>query len=465
MITRAEILLTLTGPLSHHDPAIHDDSNTLLFNRAKQLYRRAQDAAPSTQEEVDALCAAHPVPGDMAPILQDLSYPEFAAIALARLFIDMYNAGDGEGLFSGMARYRRLEERARAAAVRSASLPQWWNRLTTDMQVAIHGGSQDEALFSLVSASRGTQEAVLRMLTREHRSIVSLARYWHDLSKKQSERYAAKAGVEQAAPSVALTWDAASLRAETAPIIDIEVPAIQGNGVRHQCVRAPGWLHLVRTLGIPYGFPGEGMIPAGVEAIFENGGNIAGGSKPSGNPHGHSWNIRKAFPLLDLLGGCTDSFDLGESRLKLGAWIVGKENREALGGAASLPNASVSLYDMLTEVTQTRQASSQGLGQMIYNCEALAAGTQILVRFSLDPFTPELTKGAFVAAIETYLENPILGGQSRAGFGSAEGEWLVPVEGAAESRERYETYLSENKDELLESLKNGMLGATAQVVS
>lgn len=217
--------------------------------------------------------------------------------------------------------------------------------------------------------------------------------------------------------------------------------------------------------GHRHGFPGEGDLSPGTEAIFVNGGNIAGGAKQSGNPHGHAWDIRRAFPLLDLLGGCTDSFDLGESRLKVSGWLVCRENEAALIGtpAADLDNARLSAYEMIDDVTQTRQATSQGLGQMIYNCEALASGTQVLVRMTLDAHTPELTAGALDAAIWHWCQNsPAIGGQRRAGFGSVH---VRAYNQGDEARGVYESYLTENREQLLAWLKDGTLGASARVVS
>lgn len=470
MVTKAELLLTFTQPVSHHDPAMTDKSNTLLFNRQKQMLPRSVTAVPPNQSEIDAVAAMLPVPGDIAAIMSDVGYSEFVACALVKVFVDMYNSPDGAGLFSGMQRYERLESRIRNAAVRATTLRHWWNRLADEMQVRLHGGDDDRFLLSCFALSPGTQESVLRALAAEHRSVVSLARAWHGAVKQQSAAYAAKTGTEQGAASETLRFDVARVAAEIegASVRDVEVPAIQGNAVRHQCVRGPLWLHLVRFLGIPYSYPGEGALPAGVEALFVNGGNIEGGAKQPSNPHKLAWEIRRAFPSLDLLGGTTDSFDLTESRLKVAPWIVCRENRDSLLGSVAydLPAAEVSVFDMLTEVTQTRMATRQGAGQMIYNCEALAAGSRLLVRFTLDAYTPDITKGAFVAAIETFLtNNPHIGGQKRVGFGACTGEWLKPIEGAEGLRELYESYLEENREALLLALESGKLGTETAVVS
>jgi CRISPR/Cas system CSM-associated protein Csm3 (group 7 of RAMP superfamily) len=119
--------------------------------------------------------------------------------------------------------------------------------------------------------------------------------------------------------------------------------------------------------------------------------------------------------------------------------------------------ASVSAFDMLDDVTLTRQAGQVGSGQMIWSFETLAAGGQVLCRMHLVPFTPELTAGALLAAVETYLrEDATIGGQAARGFGFVRGEWLTAYDLAA--REAYESYLAENREALGSGLRDGTLG-------
>lgn len=463
-----DLLLTLATPASHHDPADQTDSNRQLFNRQKHLLPIAASPAMPDQASVDDLCEAHPVPGDIADVFGDLSFAEFSATALVRLFIDLYNSPDGEGLFGGLERYRFLETRLHAAAVVSPTLRSLWNRLCDGLQVGIHGSAHDAVLFGLLSQPPGMQQLVLRALADEYRSVVALARLWHTTAKLQDERYADRIGVPVGAGSRVLTFDATRIPAGSDRAAVVEVPAVSGNSLRHQVVREPAWQHLCANLGLAETEPGKGPVPPGVEALFYNGGNIQAGSKQPSNTHALAQRARALYPVLDLLGGVTDSFDLGESRLSVAGWLVCRENRTAFAGSSAydLPAAEVSAFDLLDDVTLTRQAGRTGLGQMIYSFETLCAGAQVLCRLSLAPWTAYPTRGALVAAVDWYLANiPNVGGQSARGFGHVTGEWLGCPEGSAGAKAEYEGYLSANRMALVEGLMGGTLGTGARILT
>jgi len=248
----------------------------------------------------------------------------------------------------------------------------------------------------------------------------------------------------------------------------LDVPSVTGNSLRHQLVREPGWWHLAAALGLEPGTLGAGPLAPGVEAIFANGGNIRAGAKQPSNTFGLAWRIREHYPLLDLIGGVTDSFDLGESRLRVAGYLVCRENAAALEGtlAESLPNAGLSAFDLLDDVTLTRQAGRTGVGQMIYSFETLATGCQVLARLTLAPFTPALTRGALVAAVETYLaDDATAGGQAARGFGHLRGDWLSRPDGDGDCRAEYEADLAERREQLRAWLVDGTLGCGSQILS
>lgn len=460
-----ELLLTTTEPLSHHDPDVQDDSNRTLFNRRKQLVAGNTVPLAFSQELLDALALLNPVPGDIADIVQLLDFPQFLAAALVRAFLDMYNRGEGTGVFSGMERYRRLEARARQAAIAAHSLPAWWDKLVSALQVPIHGGNDDAALLRMLSVPAGLQRLALQALAEHYRSICSIARLWHTANKALDPEYAAKAGVPQSQPPLPLVWNWPFATAPAGQVV-VEVPAISANSIRHELVREPAMLHLCQALGIDPAFPGKSELPPGVEALLYNGGNIEQGAKEPSNAHALAWAIREAYPSLDLLGGVTDSFDLGESRLRVSAWLVCRENAAALAGspAAGQLAAQVSACDLLDEITSTRQASPGGEGQMIMSTETLCAGAQILCRFTLAPFTPALTEGALVAALETWRElDATITGQRARGYGGCRSEWLTrPVN---DDRGLYEQYLAEHRDNLAEGLRSGMMLTASKVLT
>lgn len=470
-VIRYDLLLTATTPLSHHDPAIHDESNRMLFNRQKQLLPVEACPRLPSQEKVDALTAAHPVPADIADVFQDVSFAEFVACVLARQLIDQYNSMEGTGLFEGMERYARLETRLRMAAVVAPNLRAWWDRLCGPLQLPIHGGDSDATLLRLLTVPAAVQQLVLRTLAEDYRSVVALARLWHTTAKQQNVSYAAATNTVTASPDVVeLMFDADQIPAGSGQARVLEVPAVSGNSLRHQVVREPSWLHLRQQLGLAEAEPGQGPVPAGVEAVFYNGGNIAAGAKQPSNTFGLAAKARRMYPSLDLLGGVTDSFDLGESRLGVVPHMVCRENRAALQEtpAYDLPAATISIFDMLDDVTLTRQAGRLGLGQMIMSFEALCPGAQVLCRLCLSPWTPVRTHGALVAAIETFLANGAsVGGQAARGFGACQGKVIDFPEGvsADEVREEYEDYLQMNRENLVSGLCDGTLGTGARILT
>lgn len=461
---RYDLLLTFDGAISHHDPAIQDDSNRSIFNRQKQFVPAptACEVSPTTAE---ALLARFPVPADISEPLADLTLAEYVAVVATWLFVSIYNRrndGKGEGLFSGMDRYRMLEPRLRQAAVRSHTLRGWWDRLCNDMLVSVHDSRDDEDLIALLFLPRALQEMALAAMARDYRSVVMLARAWSASKEARVPLTGLRVGVTEGAK-------------------EIEVPAVQGNTLRNRLVRYPAWLHLAGALDLAPDRPGHGPVLPGVEAIFANGGNIES-KKLDGDDDGKkgkkngpsdtftpAWMAREAYPSLDLLGGTTDTFDIGESRLKVAGWLVCRENREMLAGsdAADLPMASVSAFDMLDDRVEVRSAH-KGVGQMIRNFEVLAPGVQVLVRFYLSPYTPALTRGALLRAVEyCRTHTPFLGGQGARGFGWCRFTWLAGPDAAeaAALAEAYERYLADNRDKLRAGLIDGSLCTGKMIIS
>ena len=253
-----------------------------------------------------------------------------------------------------------------------------------------------------------------------------------------------------------MNFDAATVGGESHDVIPLDVPAVTANSLRHQIVRDGGWIHLVKQLGLS-------NVPAGVEAMFVNGGNIRAGAKQPSNAAQLALTMRNTYPLLDLLGGVADSYDLGEGRLSVAGWVVCQENADALKGTAAenLPLANVSIFDMLDDVTHTRQATDDGLGQMIWNFETLAKGLNIMVRMNLHPFTSDLTKSALFAAVEQFREQPTIAGQSARGFGWCKADWMGDVKPDAQP---YNEYLTANRDALVDGIASGKMGTSAQVI-
>ena len=467
-----ELLLTATTAISHHDPAVQDESNRTLFNRQKQLLPRTLAPMLPSQTQIDAITSENLLPIDLLELFEEITFPEFVAIALCRQFLDIYNAGDGRGLFSGMERYQMFEPRLRQAAVASPNLRCWWDHLADSLCLPVHDSAADLALLRLLTLPSGVQQSVLTILADNVRSVIALGRLWHQQQKLADPEYAAAVGKPPVETLVEREYDLPDISYASAPIQPVEVPAISGNSLRHQVVRAPAMWHMLAHLGLAEAFPGQGPLPAGLEALFENGGNIEKGAKQPDSAFSLAWRIRHLYPSLDLLGGVTDSFDLHESRLSVSGWLVCRENARAFASspAADLPTASVSVFDLLDDVTLTRQASRSGSGQMIWSFEALCPGTQVLVRLKLKPWTPILTRGALVAAVNTYLETDgTLCGQAARGYGNVVGELITSpdLDGVSDQEclSAYESYLAANRDQLVAGLIDGTLGTGKRVLT
>jgi hypothetical protein len=461
MNNRLEMVLTALTPLSHHDPNDADGSNMLTFLRRKQAIAAPCSSRPAGQRDMDAFSAAHPVPFTLVPLCETLDFPQFVAVVLVRQFIAMYGAGDGVGLFSGMERYDLLASRLRSSGTRAHTLRGVWDILSRDLQVPIPPSSADAPLLMLFALPAMTQVEAVGALARECNSVIAIARHWQREELRSNESYALAANLDLLREPPAVLHFTAEAMEHHDMTLYLDVPAISANSIRHQVFRAAAWRHLCDALGID---PGALQLPLGVESIFVNGGNIKAGAKqPSGTAY-HSKCIRETFPSLDLLGGVTNSFDLGESTLRVAAWLVCAENAGALVGtqAERLPNARISAFDMLDDVTATRQATPRGEGQMIYNFEVLAQGVEIYVVADIDPWAGPLTRGALAAAVATYMGNSaIVGGQSARGYGRVAPTLLAmpdDCDGAI-----YEKYLADQRRWLLDWMKSGYLGAEIAV--
>lgn len=461
------LLLTARTPVSHHDPAVQDDSNQQTFNRQKQIVMNPLPAMTCDPEIIARFAEAHPVPVDIAAICADLSFQEFVGAVLVRLFLDMYNNGEGVGVFEGMGRYERLESRLRHAAICGQSLLQMWDRLCDSLNVPIHSGDDDLPLLDALTLPRIVQQSVLRSLVRDYRSIVAVAREWHRVGKLENEAYAERAGMMAMVQPKQVLSPTFNATADRLAVV-AEVPQIQTNSLRHQMVREPGWLHLFGFLGLRETAPGQGPVPAGVEAMFYNGGNIASGAKQPTNVFGLSARIRELYPLLDLIGGVTDSFDIGEGRLQMASWLVCRENAEALRRIDGLdsPLLDVSVYEMMDDMTITRHAGQVGQGQMIVGFETLCAGAQVVVRCSLSPFARPETHGALVTALEAWEDNDgTVGGQAARGFGHCTMEYLKKHSWGNDCLAAYLQFLEDHQDEIRDGLVTGTLGTDKVVVS
>lgn len=427
----------------------------------------------------------HPVPDELAPVFDGATFPEFVAVVMIKTFLDIYNrmgGGEGVGLFQGSERYIRLTNRVEQAAVMSAgdrmpALRSVWGRLTSQLNVPLHSQQHDPVLLELQSLPRGLQSLVARLLQSHAGNLVMLARHWHRSAKMQNPAYVERMrdwfDDEIVTPGDGMTtllFSAAEIVASGGDRVAIEIPNLTENSVRGIMIRRPIWWHLAAMLGIPAGDPGSGEIPGGVEGIFTNGGNIRAGSKKLPSAAYLGQLVRRTYPSLALIGGVTDSFDLGKSMLDVECYIICRENAYQLEDtpAEDLPMARMSVFDLIDEHTLTRQANHGGEGQMIYGFETLASGTQFLCRFTVRHWANPLVHGALLAALDTWGETArAVGGQSARGFGFARLTPLSIPDGSRVSDliQQYEDHIEQHADELRAGLLDGTLTTEVSLCS
>lgn len=444
--------LELLSPVKHDDPGVQDDSNARLFRRQLQRVKRQSIGRLPTQEEVDALCRFFPVPADIEPFFESVTLPQYIAAILVRSFADMYSGGSGQGLMEGMRRWTRLEDRCRQAAVRAGSLLAFWSGICEDMRVPVGSGRNDQALLTALTMPPALSGLVLSEFISNTRLIVMLGREWNATDKAKDAEYARKSGVSPAtAEDTVLHFEAPTEM--TASEMSIRVPEFSGNSFRHEGVREPGMWHLLNRLAMPFE-----SLPGGVQALLENGGNIAGGSSAPSNAFGLTQVIRASYPLFGLLGGSTSSFLLGAGNLaSVNAWIVCQENNDALSLAGVQSDNSV--FDMLDNWTLTTHANLSDQSPMPFSFETLQKGVQVMVRLGLSPYINSLEQGCLLAALETYQDtDSTIGGAAARGFGRVSVEFHQVPDDLSAHLETYEAYLVENRERLQAGLMEGMLG-------
>lgn len=232
--------------------------------------------------------------------------------------------------------------------------------------------------------------------------------------------------------------------------VPARVPALSENALRSVMIRYPLHDHLLTRLGVM-----RGSLPQSVVNLLFSGGAMAAGSKapPDEMALGHA--VKRLYPSIDLLGGAVDGFILPRSRLRLAAWLVAAEYAPALDLVApelAEEARAVSAYDLLADETRTRGTGDESAGnQMLYTYETLAAGAKILIEFSLDPHTPDATRGALAHAVAAW--DGYLGGQGRQGRGRC-----AVIRHDLPDARPYLDHLDGHAEALREGLTSGTLG-------
>lgn len=101
-----------------------------------------------------------------------------------------------------------------------------------------------------------------------------------------------------------------------------QVPIISGNAIRHRCIREPGFIDMIKTIGL-YGESNVGQLN-----FLLNGGSLTE-SKSSDNMKTIA-TMQRLFPLVRLLGGCLPSQIISGSLICKRGILICEENRRQI---------------------------------------------------------------------------------------------------------------------------------------
>ena len=140
---------------------------------------------------------------DIKQLLNSLSEPEKNAIEVIKTFIGIYtpmNEGDGDGLFSGIERYRKLADRLPQAAISSQTLYDFWSKLRLKMHVSMPPTKATELLLPLWGLPN--QLAILNRMVNQGNELiqVALAIYREEVAARKSKWAELNQVIEDAAP-------------------------------------------------------------------------------------------------------------------------------------------------------------------------------------------------------------------------------------------------------------------------
>lgn len=441
-------------------------NNTTLFARELALLKREQlgYAPAEAKDAFKALFEQFPIATTVVPYLRTRSGAELIAIIFTAQYPLIYG-GAGAGLFSDLERYQYLVTRLTDAAASFSTLPAVWGYVARKLALPMYPESAYPVMRALYSFPAALQSAALSAILKSSELIVMSARLVADGVKAASADYARKAKTEQTVPVVYQPTDnqMVEIMGDGDKSLAVRLPAISGNSLRHNLLRAPAATRLLCELGLQ---PDREIVPIGVERFLYSGGNTQKGAKSPAAADLYEAKAREMYPMIDALGGSTDQFVLTRSAVSVAGWIVCRENnwiteRRTDGDVRS----DASIFDLVTETTRTRSGiggKDAESGQMIFSYETLAAGTPVLVELNFQPFTREMTVGSMLQALRDWqAEGGFIGARSAQGHSRFLAEF--PDDDRFAWADNYLDYLLANKAELAEGLRAATFGAEVKL--
>lgn len=461
-------VMTATNSVAHAEAGANatGPNNTSLFARELALLKREQlgygiaDARPALK----ALFEQFPVATESVAYLRTRSGAELVAIAFVAQYPLIYS-GVGAGLFADMERYQYLVTRLTDGAASFSTFPAVWGYVARKLALPIYPESAYGVMAALYMLPAPVQAAGLAAILKSSELIVMSARMLAEGIKASHEEYAKKAKVTQTTLTTYQPTDMqmADITADGDKSLAVRLPAISGNSLRHNLLRAPAATRLLCELGLQ---PEREIVPIGVERFLYSGGNTQKGAKSPAASDVYEATARNLYPMIDALGGSTDQFLLTRSAVSIAGWIVCREHnwiteRRTDGRLRS----DASIFDLVSETTRTRAGiggKDGDSGQMIFSYETLAIGTQVLVEVSFQPFTRALTIGSMLQALlDWQAGGGFIGARGAQGHSRFSAEWTS--DDRLIHAESYLQYLADNREPLAEGLRNATFGAEVKL--
>lgn len=437
-------------------------NNTMLFARELTLLNREQMkiGEADIQSALDQLLRSSLVPASSVEFLQTVTGGELLAVLFAAQFPIIYR-GEGEGLFAGVERYQYLTTRLVDAATSCSTLPTAWAYVSRKLSLSAPGAGWHPPLLALFSLPPVLQSAALASILRAPEMVVMGARFIADGMKVTSWRYAESVNrdIEEAVTYTATDQQMRQLGASDGNMLAVRIPAISGNSIRHNLLRAPGATRLLTDLDLT---PDREIVPIAVERFLYSGGNTVKGARAPGACDLYEAIVRRNYPFIDAMGGSFDQFLLTRSNVSVASWIVCRENNWITEAKTNgMYTSNVSIFDLVSETTRTRSGiggKDKESGQMIFSYETLAAQTAILIEVSFQPYTSDLTIGAVMQSIRDWQwEGCTLGAKSAQGHSGFIAEHYTR-DFRQDLADQYLAYLRENRDRLRQGLIDATFG-------
>ncbi len=191
-------------------------------------------------------------------------------------------------------------------------------------------------------------------------------------------------------------------------------------------------------------YAGGGLEQAKKGSELEKAAKMMGERDNASVELGEHFTIRHMVPMLSLLGFSLASQILGGRFEPMDFVPICAES-----GLSDQPVSSLMDWEYIT-----RREDMEQLGEddkhhgMIANYEVMVRGSRLLGGFDIHRNATDLEKSCLAKGLELWQENGTIGGGARGGFGKVKINYETDLTG-----ELYEQYLTDNKEKIMEYLK------------